>query len=42
MARNNNLHEAKANARDCFYTQDVDVENELRHYKKHFKDKIIY
>ena len=24
-----------------FYTQRVDIENELRHYKAHFKDKVV-
>ena len=33
---------AKANKRDEFYTQLVDIEKELLHYKKHFKNKIVY
>lgn len=28
--------------KDEFYTQLSDIENELRHYKTHFKDKIIF
>jgi hypothetical protein len=27
---------------DEFYTQLPDIERELRHYKRHFKDKVIY
>lgn len=27
---------------DEFYTRRVDIENELKHYKKHFKDKVVY
>lgn len=38
---NNNLHKAKANKKDEFYTQLSDIEKELKHYKKHFKDKVI-
>ena len=40
--QNNNLHQAKKNKKDEFYTQLPDIENELRHYKKHFKDKVVY
>lgn len=36
MAGNKNLAAAKANKKDEFYTQRVDIENELRHYKPHF------
>jgi hypothetical protein len=39
---NKNLHQAKNNKKDEFYTQLSDIENELRHYKAHFKDKIVY
>jgi hypothetical protein len=41
-AQNKNLHLAKNNKKDEFYTQLPDIENELRHYKKHFKDKVVY
>ena len=42
MAVNNtNLHKAKQAKNDEFYTQLSDVSEELRHYKKHFKDKIV-
>lgn len=39
---NKNLHQAKNNKKDEFYTQLSDIENELRHYKPHFKDKVVY
>ena len=42
MAKNSNLHEAKANKKDEFYTQLSDIENELKHYKNHFKDKVVF
>ena len=41
-AQNKNLNKAKNNKKDEFYTQLSDIENELRHYKEHFKDKIVY
>lgn len=40
--KNNNLHEAKSNKKDEFYTQLSDIERELKYYKKHFKDKVVY
>lgn len=39
MARD--LGEAKKNKNDEFYTQLSDIENELRHYKEHFKGKTV-
>lgn len=42
MAKNENLHKAKDAKNDEFYTQLSDIENELRYYKRHFKDKIVY
>lgn len=42
MANNNNLHNARKNKNDEFYTQISDIENELKHYKEHFKDKTIF
>jgi hypothetical protein len=42
MAANNNLHKAKDQKRDEFYTQLTDIERELKHYKHHFKDKVVY
>ncbi|MGE5457335.1 MAG: adenine-specific methyltransferase EcoRI family protein [Methanococcaceae archaeon] len=41
-ALNNNLGKAKASKMDEFYTQLADIERELKHYKTHFKDKVIY
>jgi len=38
---NKNLKIAKKNKKDEFYTQLIDIENELRHYKEHFKNKTI-
>ena len=38
---NRSLHAAKATKQDDFYTQLPDIENELRHYTKHFKSKTI-
>lgn len=42
MAGNKNLAAAKANKKDEFYTQRVDIENELKHYKPHFAEQIVY
>ena len=39
---NRNLHSAATAKKDEFYTQLSDIENELRHYKAHFKGKIIF
>ena len=36
------LNNAKKNKNDEFYTRLCDIENELAHYKEHFKDKTIY
>lgn len=41
-AQNRNLHQAKNAKKDEFYTQLSDIENELKHYKEHFKDKVVY
>ena len=41
-ALNKNLHKAKNNKKDEFYTQLVDIERELKHYKTHFKNKVVY
>ncbi|MBQ6046900.1 MAG: adenine-specific methyltransferase EcoRI family protein [Bacteroidales bacterium] len=38
---NKNLNAAKTAKKDEFYTQLVDIENELRHYKDHFKGKTV-
>ncbi len=45
MARNANnklLQKAKKSKSDEFYTQLSDIESELKHYKNHFKDKVVY
>ena len=39
--KNENLSAAKNAKKDEFYTQLVDIENELKHYKNHFKDKVV-
>lgn len=40
--KNKNLNKAKKSKNDEFYTQLSDIEKELKHYKQHFKDKVIY
>lgn len=40
--KNRNLSQAKSSKQDEFYTQLSDIEKELRHYKKHFKGKVVY
>lgn len=39
---NSGLNTAKRNKKDEFYTQIVDIERELRHYRDHFKGKVVY
>src|SRR4026207_2087769 len=39
---NRSLTEAKKTREDEFYTQLPDIERELRHYKTHFKGKVVY
>ena len=41
-AQNKNLNQAKTNKKDEFYTQLSDIERELKHYKNHFRDKVVY
>ena len=41
-ATNKGLHGARAAKKDEFYTQLADIERELRHYRAHFKDKVVY
>ncbi len=41
-ALNRNLQDAKTATADEFYTQLGDIERELRHYKSHFKGKVVY
>lgn len=40
--KNENLHKAKVAKNDEFYTRLQDIENELRHYRNHFKGKVVY
>ena len=42
MAGNKSLVEAAKNKQDEFYTQLTDIEKELRYYRHHFKDKVIF
>lgn len=42
VAANSNLSAAKLSKEDEFYTQLGDIEKEMRHYRKHFKDKVVY
>lgn len=39
---NKNLHKASQAKKDEFYTQLVDIEKELKHYKDQFKGKVVY
>lgn len=39
---NKNLHRAHRAKKDEFYTQLVDIEKELKHYKDQFRNKIVY
>jgi hypothetical protein len=39
---NNNLHKANKAKKDEFYTQLVDIEKELKHYKEQFRGKVVY
>ena len=41
MAGNSNLHMSRNDKADEFYTQLSLVESELKHYRHHFKDKIV-
>lgn len=41
-ATNELLHDAKKSKSDEFYTQLSDIESELKHYKNHFRDKVVY
>ena len=39
---NSNLHKASKAKKDEFYTQLIDIEKELKHYKEQFKGKLVY
>lgn len=41
MAGNKNLNAANKAKKDEFYTQLVDIENELKHYRHHFRGKTV-
>jgi len=41
-SQNENLRKAKSAKKDEFYTQLSDIEKELRHYKEHFRDKVVF
>ena len=42
MAGNSDLKKANKAKKDEFYTQLADIEIEMKHYRKHFKDKVIF
>ena len=42
MAGNSALRSADKAKKDEFYTQPADIEIEMKHYRKHFKDKIVF
>lgn len=42
MAGNSNLKKANKAKKDEFYTQLADIEIEMKHYRKHFKDKVVF
>lgn len=39
---NKDLNKAKRAKKDEFYTQLSDIERELKHYRNHFKNKVVY
>jgi len=39
---NQNFHRASKEKKDEFYTQLVDIEKELKHYKDQFRGKVVY
>lgn len=41
MANNKNLAQAKDARKNEFYTMLADIENELKHYKNHFRNKTV-
>lgn len=42
MAKNRDLIAASKAKKDEFYTQREDIENELKYYRDHFRDKVVY
>jgi hypothetical protein len=41
-ALNRNMNKARNAKKDEFYTQLTDIEKELKHYKRHFKGKVVF
>lgn len=39
---NSNLHKARKNKNDEFYTKNTDIERELKHYRDKFRGKVVY
>lgn len=42
MANNKALIQANLSKKDEFYTQLPDIEAEMRHYREHFRDKVVF
>lgn len=42
MAGNGNLYTSRGTKEDEYYTDLVTIENELKYYREHFKDKVIF
>ncbi len=40
--KNKDLHKAKRTKKDEFYTQLTDIEKEMKHYREHFRNKVVY
>ena len=40
--KNTNLHKAKNTKNDEYYTRIADIERELKHYRNHFKDAVVF
>ena len=38
---NKGLHKASQDKKDEFYTQLIDIENELKHYKNQFRGRVV-
>ena len=41
MAGNGNLYASRGTREDEYYTDLVTIENELKHYREHFRDKVM-
>ena len=42
MAKNADLNKANKAKKDEFYTQLTDIEKEMRHYREHFRGKVVF